>query len=118
MGSPGLPGPPGPRGLKGDSYSQGDPRYHQDSESSQADARRLSETLDYSNVALRVTDYIRSEWIAASGFLSRLCHYLNKLSIILLSGNPSVLLLCVCQSSRTLILNQTGFGALGLDSDL
>lgn len=66
----GPPGPQGPRGQKGDrgdsgytrgyghsdSYPQGDPRYGSD-----IDVSRVAERLDYSNVALKVTDYIKSE---------------------------------------------------------
>lgn len=68
----GTPGPPGPRGPKGErgepgytqgyvqsqSYSQGDSR----SSSDQREIiRKLTETLDYPSVALKVTDYIKSE---------------------------------------------------------
>lgn len=69
----GPPGPPGPRGHKGErgepgyvqgygqtqSYSQGDSRYG--SQRRETEASRLTETLDYSSVALKVTDYIKSE---------------------------------------------------------
>lgn len=67
----GPPGPPGPRGLKGErgepGYSQS---YSQQSQSHsqsgshhglQVDVSRVAEAMDYSNVALRVTDYIKSE---------------------------------------------------------
>lgn len=78
MGHPGPPGPQGPRGYKGErgepgyvygntqsqSASQGDSRYNSQQGSSdrrEVDVSKLTETLDYSNVALRVTDYIKSE---------------------------------------------------------
>lgn len=64
----GPPGPQGPRGQKGErgepgyihsqSYSQGSSRVS--SERREADVSKLTETLDYSNVALKVTDYIKS----------------------------------------------------------
>lgn len=74
----GPPGPQGPRGQKGErgepgfiqsyaqsqSYSQGDSRYA--SGRRDVDISRLAETLDYSNVALKVTDYIKSESITAA----------------------------------------------------
>lgn len=69
----GPPGPQGPRGQKGDrgapgyvqsythsqSYSQGDSGYG--SQRGEVDVGKLTETLDYSNVAKKVTDYIKSE---------------------------------------------------------
>lgn len=70
-------GPPGPRGEKGD---RGEPGYVQGYSQSQSysqggsqhgsgrrdiDVRQLTETLDYSNVAMKVTDYIKSESITA-----------------------------------------------------
>ncbi|KAI5625052.1 collagen alpha-1(XVII) chain isoform X1 [Silurus asotus] len=58
-GLPGPPGPPGPRGEKGDrgdsTYSVGGGYYATD-----RNGVRLAET-DYSNVALRVTDYIQRQ---------------------------------------------------------
>lgn len=74
----GPPGPPGPMGQKGErgepgyiqrytqsqSYSQGDSRHS--SERREVDVSKLAETLDYSNVALKVTDYIKSESITAA----------------------------------------------------
>lgn len=73
IGQPGPPGSQGPRGHKGDpgepggvqtnrqSYAQSDPRYSSDLERRQSDIGRLTEPLDYSNVALRVTDYIKNQ---------------------------------------------------------
>lgn len=69
----GPPGSPGPRGQKGEqgepgytqgyaqsqSYAASDPRYG--SERRSADISRLAENLDYSSVAIKVTDYIKSE---------------------------------------------------------
>ena len=63
-------GPPGQKGDRGEpgysqsyvhssSYPQGDPRYGSDRKD--IDVSRLAERLDYSNVALKVTDYIKSE---------------------------------------------------------
>lgn len=71
----GPPGPPGPRGEKGDrgdsglvqgylqsqGYSQGHSRYG--SERREIDVSSLVENLDYSSVAMKVTDYIKSESI-------------------------------------------------------
>ncbi len=68
-------GPPGPRGEKGDrgepgyvqgymqsqSYSQGGSHHG----SGRRDISGLTETMDYSNVAMKVTDYIKSESITA-----------------------------------------------------
>lgn len=73
----GPPGPPGPRGHKGErgepgytqsyaqsqSYYQGTSRHG--SEHKDIDVSRLAETMDYSNVAMKVTDYIKSESITA-----------------------------------------------------
>lgn len=68
----GPAGPPGPRGYKGDrgepgrvqavpqSYSHGD-QQHVNADGRRRDIEALTETLDYSNVALRVTDYIRNQ---------------------------------------------------------
>lgn len=67
----GPPGPQGPKGQKGErgepgysqsfiqtqSYPQGDARYS----SQQFDVNKLTESLDYSSVAMKVTDYIKSE---------------------------------------------------------
>lgn len=62
----GPPGPPGPRGLKGErgepgyqTYAQGDS--HNNPQIRQIDVSKLAETLDYSNVATKVTDYIKSK---------------------------------------------------------
>lgn len=56
-GLPGPPGPPGPRGEKGDrGDSVGGGYYY----AADRNGVRLAEA-DYSNVALKVTDYIRSE---------------------------------------------------------
>lgn len=69
----GPPGPPGPRGLKGErgepgylqtyaqsqTYAQGDS--HNNPQVRQIDVSKLAETLDYSNVAIKVTDYIKSK---------------------------------------------------------
>lgn len=59
-GLPGPPGPQGPSGEKGDrgehGYSAGGSYYY----ATDRNGGRLDET-DYSNVALRVTDYIRSK---------------------------------------------------------
>lgn len=73
----GPPGPQGPRGQKGErgepgyvhgysqsqSYSQGNSRHG--SGLSDANVRTLVDTMDYSNVAMKVTDYIKSESITA-----------------------------------------------------
>uniref|UniRef100_A0AAV2JIN7 Uncharacterized protein n=1 Tax=Knipowitschia caucasica TaxID=637954 RepID=A0AAV2JIN7_KNICA len=69
-----IMGPPGPQGQKGDrgepgyihsqtqSYSQGDSRYgSQGTQIKEIDIRGLTETLDYSNVAMKVTDYIKNQ---------------------------------------------------------
>lgn len=63
----GPPGPSGPRGQKGE---RGEPGYIQTQSYSQSDShlssdRRQMETLDFSNVALKVTDYIKSESVTA-----------------------------------------------------
>ncbi|KAK1791136.1 hypothetical protein P4O66_002169 [Electrophorus voltai] len=59
-GPPGPPGPPGPRGEKGDhgesAYSHGSGLYY----GADHNGGQLAEA-DYSSVALRVTDYIRSQ---------------------------------------------------------
>lgn len=69
----GPPGPPGPMGQKGErgepgysqsymqsqSYTHGDSHYG--AQRRETDVSRLTETLDYSNVAMKVTDYIKSE---------------------------------------------------------
>lgn len=59
-GQPGPPGPPGPRGEKGDrgdsGYSGGGGYYY----ATDRNEVRVADA-DYSNVALRVTDYIQSE---------------------------------------------------------
>ncbi|KAI3362716.1 hypothetical protein L3Q82_001780 [Scortum barcoo] len=66
-------GPPGPRGEKGDrgepgyvrsytqsqSYSQGGSQHS--SSRRDIDVSQLTETLDYSNVAIKVTDYIKNQ---------------------------------------------------------
>lgn len=71
-----ITGPPGPQGPRGQKGERGDPGYVQGYAQSQSythgDSRqtsdqrafisRLTENLDYSNVALKVTDYIKSEW--------------------------------------------------------
>ena len=71
----GPPGPQGPRGQKGDrgepgyiqNYAQGQSQSHSQSDSRfgsqirQIDVSKLTETLDYSDVASKVTDYIKSE---------------------------------------------------------
>lgn len=70
----GPPGPPGPRGHKGDRGERGEPGYSQSySQQSQSysqgsshhglqvDVSRVAEAMDYSSVARRVTDYIKSE---------------------------------------------------------
>lgn len=59
-GHSGAPGPPGPRGEKGDrgdSGNSGGGGYYY---ATDHNGVRLAEA-DYSNVALKVTDYIRSE---------------------------------------------------------
>lgn len=67
----GPPGPPGPRGHKGErgepgysssytqsrSYSQGTSQH-----GLEVDVSRLAEAMDYSSVAVKVTDYIKSEF--------------------------------------------------------
>lgn len=59
-GQPGPPGPPGPRGEKGDrgdsAFSGGGGYFYP----TDRNGVRLAEA-DYSNVALKVTDYIRSK---------------------------------------------------------
>lgn len=64
----GPPGPPGPRGQRGE---RGEPGYlhseaqslasQRSSERRETNLSRIYETMDYSTVARRVTDYIRSE---------------------------------------------------------
>ena len=49
FGLPGMPGPPGPSGHKGEPGVPG------------TGARSL-DTADYSNMAVRVTDYIKCRW--------------------------------------------------------
>lgn len=70
IGPPGPTGPQGHRGQKGEpgvvqGYAQrnlhGNSRYRYDPDRDQSDVGRMTETLDYSDVALRVTDYIKSE---------------------------------------------------------
>lgn len=56
-GIPGPPGPPGPRGEKGD---RGESGYSAAYYAPDRNGLRLTET-DYSNVAIKVTDYINSE---------------------------------------------------------
>lgn len=56
-GQPGPPGPPGQKGERGEaghSYHSGRRNYGFGSD--------ISEPVDYSNVALKVTDYIKSEY--------------------------------------------------------
>lgn len=63
-------GPKGERGEPGyvqgysqsQSYSHGNSRHGSDSQTVRdIDIRRLTERMDYSNVAMKVTDYIKSE---------------------------------------------------------
>ena len=51
---PGPPGPQGPAGPKGDRGEPGHQNYY-------GTDRARADTVDYSSMALRVTDYIRSE---------------------------------------------------------
>lgn len=78
-GPPGPRGPPGQKGDRGEpghvqgyiqsqSYSQGGSRHG--SERREIDISRLTETLDYSNVAMKVTDYIKSESTTAEILLT------------------------------------------------
>lgn len=71
IGPPGPPGPMGPKGERGEpgyvqgysqsqSYSHGNSR-HGSGTVGDIDIRRLTERMDYSNVAMKVTDYIKSE---------------------------------------------------------
>jgi len=54
------PGPPGPPGQKGE---RGDPGHsYQNARSQQRFGTEISEPVDYSNVAIKVTDYIKSEY--------------------------------------------------------
>lgn len=66
----GPPGPQGPRGHRGERGERGEPGYSQSytqhSQSSsnhglEVDVSRVAEAMDYSSVARRVTDYIKSE---------------------------------------------------------
>lgn len=56
-------GPPGPPGLPGQKGERGEPghSYH-NARSQHRYGSEISEPLDYSNVALKVTDYIKSEY--------------------------------------------------------
>lgn len=59
FGPPGPPGPPGPQGHKGEQGSSG---YGHAFDHRTSEGRRLAETeteTDYSNIAVRVTDYIK-----------------------------------------------------------
>ncbi len=56
----GPPGPPGPPGHKGERGEAGH-SYHSARIQSRHDSE-ISEPVDYSNVALKVTDYIKSEY--------------------------------------------------------
>lgn len=64
-----IMGPPGPRGQKGErgesGYVQGHTSSHGDaryaSGQREVDLSSLAERLDYSNVAMKVTDYIKSK---------------------------------------------------------
>ncbi|XP_021414891.2 collagen alpha-1(XVII) chain [Oncorhynchus mykiss] len=56
----GLPGPPGPPGSQGHKGEQGSSRYGHAFDHRTSEGRRLAETeTDYSNIAVRVTDYIK-----------------------------------------------------------
>lgn len=70
----GPPGPQGPRGHRGERGERGEPGYSQSyTQHSQSytqgssnhglevDVSRVAEAMDYSSVARRVTDYIKSE---------------------------------------------------------
>ncbi|XP_031655827.1 collagen alpha-1(XIII) chain-like isoform X2 [Oncorhynchus kisutch] len=58
----GIPGPPGPPGSQGHKGEQGSSGYGHAFDHRTSEGRRLAETeteTDYSNIAVRVTDYIK-----------------------------------------------------------
>lgn len=84
----GPPGPQGPKGQKGErgepgysqsyvqtqSYQQGNARYG--SQQRDIDVSKLTETLDYSSVAMKVTDYIKSEWATVAAVVCPASYHL------------------------------------------
>ena len=58
-------------------YSQTDPRYGS-SHRTDIDISKLAEQMDYSSVAVKVTDYIKSESITDVKILDLFCSYLGQ----------------------------------------